>query len=216
MAVEEASAKIVVGLDFGEEGERALNTALSFAASFGGADVHVLHVEGGTKSFDAYFEADYNVLDQTVKKCCQAFPNIRGVRVYTHLRSGSPDEQIVKLAADLNADLVVIGMHSKKGLKQLVLGSTAQAVARDAGCQVWIARPKHHVRDETAAQVEPTIEPPCAQCVAKQRETNGAQVYCATHAEKHIVPHRLAYTYSHFEDTEKQGFAPTPQSVRLA
>ena len=48
---------------------------------------------------------------------------------------GKPYEQICKLAERKNADLIILGTHSKKGIHAL-LGSTANGVANYAKCDV--------------------------------------------------------------------------------
>jgi len=55
------------------------------------------------------------------------------------LKVGKPYEVICKVAEQKAADLVVIGTHSKKGLRSLV-GSTATGVANYAGCDVSLVR----------------------------------------------------------------------------
>lgn len=57
----------------------------------------------------------------------------------THFRIGKPADQIEALAADLGADLLVIGTHSRKGLQRL-LGSTANALIHHVKCDVLSVR----------------------------------------------------------------------------
>ncbi|MFC3902233.1 Nucleotide-binding universal stress protein, UspA family [Acinetobacter marinus] len=49
-------------------------------------------------------------------------------------------EEIVQAAADLNADLVVIGSHGRKGLKKMMLGSVAQSVLGEIHTPVLVVR----------------------------------------------------------------------------
>jgi nucleotide-binding universal stress UspA family protein len=49
-------------------------------------------------------------------------------------------EAIVKAARDAKADLVVIGTRGRTGLRRMVLGSVAEAVARAAECPVLIVK----------------------------------------------------------------------------
>ena len=46
------------------------------------------------------------------------------------LRRGSPTEEILTAIRDLNADLVVIGTHGRRGLWGTMLGSVAESVVR--------------------------------------------------------------------------------------
>jgi len=52
---------------------------------------------------------------------------------------GSPGHDIVRLAQENNADLIVIGSHGRHGIK-LLLGSTANAVLHHAQCDVLAVR----------------------------------------------------------------------------
>lgn len=53
--------------------------------------------------------------------------------------TGSVAERVHKLAADIDASLVVVGTHGKHGL-QLLTGSTANAVLHGSACDVLAAR----------------------------------------------------------------------------
>lgn len=52
-----------------------------------------------------------------------------------HICVGNPKKEVVDLAQELNADLIVVGSHGAKGLSTL-LGSTATYVLSHANCDV--------------------------------------------------------------------------------
>lgn len=54
---------------------------------------------------------------------------------------GTPKQEIVRAAEDLDVDLIVIGSHGRHGLERL-LGSTARAVLNNSGCDVLAVRIK--------------------------------------------------------------------------
>ncbi|MGE0620977.1 MAG: universal stress protein [Pseudomonadales bacterium] len=56
-----------------------------------------------------------------------------------HVELGAPGLTIRELAASTKADLIVIGSHGRHGFS-LLLGSTANAVLHDAGCNVLAVR----------------------------------------------------------------------------
>ena len=62
--------------------------------------------------------------------------------VIVHLRAGTPWREIVKLATDLQADLLVIGGHDGKGMARLLASSHAESIVQASPCAVLIARPK--------------------------------------------------------------------------
>ena len=65
-----------------------------------------------------------------------------GLEVSKILRAGSPRETIVQVASDIEADVLIIGSHSKRGILDIALGGTAQSVSRRAPCTVVLVSPK--------------------------------------------------------------------------
>jgi nucleotide-binding universal stress UspA family protein len=57
-----------------------------------------------------------------------------------HLRMGNMVEEIVELAKDLEADLIVMGTRGHGGLRRAVLGSISDVVVRRAPCAVMTVR----------------------------------------------------------------------------
>jgi nucleotide-binding universal stress UspA family protein len=104
-------------------------------------------------------------------------------RVVAHQRAFSPAEEIAQLAADLEADLVVIGTHGRRGVSRALLGSVAETTVRLAPCPVLVVRPK------ALPLPLPAIAPPCPRCVDERRATNGAQFWCEQHRERHGQRH---------------------------
>jgi nucleotide-binding universal stress UspA family protein len=104
-------------------------------------------------------------------------------RVVAHQRLDVPSEEIAALATELQADLVVVGTHGRRGLSRLLLGSVAEAIVRLAPCPVLVVRPK------TPPAVEPSIEPPCPRCAEVRRDTNNAELWCEQHRERHGSRH---------------------------
>ncbi len=53
--------------------------------------------------------------------------------------TGSPHVEIVREAHERNAELIVLGMHRKRGQKDLLAGTTAMRVLRSAPCPVVVS-----------------------------------------------------------------------------
>jgi len=64
----------------------------------------------------------------------------RGVEISQRVVDGYPDEALPKIAAELEADAIVVGSHGRTGLKRVLLGSVAERVVRLAPCAVMVAR----------------------------------------------------------------------------
>jgi nucleotide-binding universal stress UspA family protein len=58
----------------------------------------------------------------------------------THLREGRADEEIVELAEEIGAGLIVMGSRGHGRLSRALLGSVSDAVVRHAHCPVTIVR----------------------------------------------------------------------------
>lgn len=67
------------------------------------------------------------------------------VPIRTHISEGvSIHEEIVQLASELDADVIVMGSHGRTGLKKLVLGSVTQNVLGIATVPVLVVRGDEH------------------------------------------------------------------------
>jgi universal stress protein A len=64
----------------------------------------------------------------------------RGIDASRRVQTGVPFEQIVKVAEEERADLIVMGTHGRTGLDHLLLGSVAERVVRLAPCPVLTVR----------------------------------------------------------------------------
>lgn len=146
-------------------------------AELPGGELHFVHVTNDDLS-------DKKTLDRVGERMAEALRRTGVTRQASfHVSTGTPWRAIAQVAANLRADLLVVGTHDRHGFQRAVLGSVASAVVERAPCPVYVARPV----DYSAA--EPEIEPPCPECVAMQFETRGAKLWCARHAERHVHGH---------------------------
>lgn len=108
--------KILVATDFTERADVALGHAAKLADSTSGK-IFVLHVVTEDKEVDA---AKAKILKQVAK-----FPTLN---VKPLVRIGSIINEIGDAAAEVQAQLIVMGTHGPKGFKQLVTGGDAMKV----------------------------------------------------------------------------------------
>lgn len=189
---------IVVGFDYSEGGALALAQAIEMGASQESAELHVANAvsfippavwvgyapQAGTSGIpidEARKDLEGYIAKQ-ILSLRENRPEMRLPRIVPHVRVGPPAEEIAQLCSDLEADLVVVGTHGRRGVSRLLLGSVAEGVVRLAPCPVFVARAKRLV---TVA----TIEPPCPECVKTRQATQGAQMWCAQHSERHGQRH---------------------------
>jgi nucleotide-binding universal stress UspA family protein len=75
---------------------------------------------------------------------CAAQQHAAGVTAHTTMRLGEPAEEILALADEIPADLLVMATHGRSGLDRVVLGSVAERVTRRSRIPVILLRPDHH------------------------------------------------------------------------
>ncbi len=194
------SYAIVVGVDYSELGDLALERAFDQAKAHERAQVHVVHVQGtaapdadGTNNDASPAAPDpaslrlHGHVEQVVKRWCEArLSPVPFDRLTTHLRSDDAAEAIAQLASDVEADLVVVGTHGRRGARRFFLGSVAEGTVRLAPSAVLVVRPPD-------ASV-PKIEPPCPQCLETRRATDGKEFWCEQHRQHHNRPHTYHYS----------------------
>ena len=57
-------------------------------------------------------------------------------------RHGEAASEIVRVAKERGADLIVISSHGRTGLGRILFGSTAESVVRYAHCPVLVVKPQ--------------------------------------------------------------------------
>jgi nucleotide-binding universal stress UspA family protein len=194
---------VVVGVDYSESSDLVLETALDQAAEKPGAVVHVLHALPAPQSFltpDVITTVEGKVLEvgecaQELKQYVSRIVEKRTVEnrrspssIVTHVMVESAAQQVAQLAADLEADLVVVGTHGRRGVPRLLLGSVAEMTLRLAPCPVLV------VRRKSALVPAPSLEPPCERCIHIRHATAGREFWCETHLKDH--EHRHAHHQS--------------------
>ncbi len=143
-----AEVRTVVGPhDFSAHAEAALATALDLARHFD-SDIHLLHVVqppayGYTADGFGSVPALFEVKDGSMKALTAIADQIEDPpgRVEAHVVDGvNIAASIDRVAADLNADLIVMGTHGRTGLAHVFLGSVAERTLRRAPCPVLTVR----------------------------------------------------------------------------
>lgn len=140
--------RVIVPTDFSDCSEQAWALAQRLAAAVGSELIlaHVL-VEAPLYSEGPFtvertrhvFEQARNWVAENLEKWAAGAKG-KGLRARTVMRTGAPYREIVDLATDERADLVIIGTHGRGGVNRALLGSVADRVVRLAPCPVLTVR----------------------------------------------------------------------------
>jgi len=126
---------IICAIENSDEGEQVLAKAYQLA-QLTKAKLIVTHVIPYTFLPNDYQkELKENALPVIEAKAASFGISLKNVKI----KFGKAYEQICLLAETKNADLIVLGTHSKKGINALI-GSTANAVANYAQCDVSLVK----------------------------------------------------------------------------
>lgn len=160
------NSQVVVAFDFSHSARHAMYRAIALANR---APFHVLHfvcvvephhpitaVGPGPVDYRYADRVQAAIADEVAQEL-RAAGITNKVHFFTHARIGKPVDEILSVAHDVGADLILIGTKGLTGVEHLVLGSVAERVAREAGCTVEIVRPKtyEYVDLQEITEVEP-------------------------------------------------------------
>lgn len=145
--------QVVVAHDFSEAADTALDRAVELACRAPQHVLHFVHAIGpGRGDWRDAEQLHERLLERIGAIFAHRAPE-HGIEFFVHVRIGDPVEEILGLAEDVGADLLILGSRARGDGRRLLLGSTIEGVVRDARCPVVIARPKEYRRVELAKVV---------------------------------------------------------------
>jgi nucleotide-binding universal stress UspA family protein len=196
----------LVGVDYSNHSKIALATAASIARTANG-ELHVAHVVAPSygaypsdapltavaypETTDNYFVEWFAKVGEDTKQrlpaFCAALVEDMPCETSAHIRIGHAARELIALAKELEADLLVVGTQGRTGLERVLMGSVAEHVVRAAPCPVLVARPR-----ESPEVVD--IESACPECVELRTSTTSHQTWCV----RHSAHHPRAHTYREY------------------
>ena len=139
---------ILLATDGSEEAQLAATTAADLAQKTN-SELHLITVGPDYPLYElpehpAGFEdvlrenrrETQEMLEQQAKRIEESGVSVKE----THLREGRAEEEIVEVAEELGAGLIVMGSRGQGRLRRALLGSVSDAVVRHAHCPVTIVR----------------------------------------------------------------------------
>ncbi|MDH3744444.1 MAG: universal stress protein [Acidobacteriota bacterium] len=159
--------KILYPTDFSESARQALTHALFLAEKFG-AELHLLNAlilhEDDPNDPDKHFVEPHEILERLFEISGSKLQSLIDadhseiLAVHEVTRRGySAPEVILDYALEIDADLIAMGTHGRRGAARFFLGSVAESVVRHANCPVLTL--KAHEKPPPIEAVEKILVP---------------------------------------------------------
>lgn len=140
--------QVVIAADFSEEAETAMTTVKSWFPHANVRLVHVIDSRAFERLRDAgmpneALEEEWQQQDRTVTDYLQSMmerTGLTGDHVDVRIVHGHPVEEIENQVAEVNADLVVMGGHSRSRLTRWLPGRVSSRLVHQLPCDVMLAR----------------------------------------------------------------------------
>ncbi|HKH39020.1 MAG TPA: universal stress protein [Rubrobacter sp.] len=148
--------KILLAIDGSGESELATRRAVDLADT-AGSELHVVYIGQlpnflmndpdimgfYRKLYDDIEQESLEILWRLTWEVKAAGGDVAG----SHLGMGVVDLEIVVLAKELQADLIVMGCRGHRGIRRAIEGSISDAVIRHAPCPVLVVRSHESAQD---------------------------------------------------------------------
>jgi len=137
-----AQKTILFPTDFSHASDAALPHAEALARQ-SGARLLIVHVEEPPLAYGGG-ELYYGIPEPSSERILKMLEDVKPVDPsvpFAHrLTMGDPAGEIVRVAADEGAEMIVLGTHGRTGVTRLLMGSVAEAIVRRAPCPVLVYR----------------------------------------------------------------------------
>jgi nucleotide-binding universal stress UspA family protein len=161
--------KILLATDGSKDAELAARTATELTDKTG-SELHVVHVFGITPWYPVYpditdfyeTELEDPVLEEDLQRISEKrarklldaevekIRSVGGAPVQARLAEGEAPQEIIGLAEEIGAGLIVVGSRGRGRIRRALMGSVSDSVVRHAHCPVMVVR-----GDEGEANVLP-------------------------------------------------------------
>jgi nucleotide-binding universal stress UspA family protein len=147
--------KVLIALDYDPTAQKVAEVGFSMAKAMN-AEVILLHVISDPvyyssaeyspiMGFNGFMESGQWQLNSVdaLKKASQQFldkskHHLGDKTIHTLVKEGDFAESILKTAKDLNADIIVMGSHSRKWLENILMGSVTEKVLHHTSIPLFI------------------------------------------------------------------------------
>jgi nucleotide-binding universal stress UspA family protein len=142
--------KVLLATDGSKEARLAAQAAAELSKDTG-SEVHIVYVLPSPRELRGHHlysrEVMSSVLEQAegearsfLEEQAKQVGASGGKLAETHLETGDPDKEIVRLSEEIGAGTIVIGSRGQGGLRRALMGSVSESVVRHAHCPVFVVR----------------------------------------------------------------------------
>ena len=153
--------KVLIALDYNPTAQKVAEVGFSMAKTMN-AEVTLLHVISDLvyyssaeyspiMGFNGFLEADPAQLSSvdalknaTLHYLDKSRDHLGDKTIQTMVEEGGVAESILKTAKGMHADIIVMGSHSQKWLKNIVMGSVTEEVLQHTSIPLFIIPTKKH------------------------------------------------------------------------
>ena len=139
---------ILVPLDGSEPSLGGLRHAIDIARE-AKATLHLVHViDSFPLMFELSSQGNFESMNQSLRRWAEgmletgrrqaAEQGVKAEVVLRELTQGRVADVIIEVAKEASCDLIVLGTHGRRGLRRMMLGSDAEAVARTSTVPVLL------------------------------------------------------------------------------
>jgi nucleotide-binding universal stress UspA family protein len=140
--------KVLLATDGSREAELAATTAADLAEKTNselhvvtvGPDYPLYELPEHPADFEDVLRENRLQARETLERQAKRIEELGGTVTETHLREGRADEEIVELAEEIGAGLIVMGSRGHGGLRRALMGSVSDSVVRHARSPVLVVR----------------------------------------------------------------------------
>lgn len=138
--------RILAALDFSAVTRAVVEQAASLAGAYG-AELTLLHVAAPDPAFVGYDVGPQTVRDARARELRTEHRGLqdlaeelrgRGLRAQARLVQGPAVETLLREARELGAEAIVLGSHGHGAVYDVLVGSVARGVLRQAPCPVLV------------------------------------------------------------------------------
>jgi len=135
---------VLVPTDFSKGAERALGRALLLPLARG-ARLHVIHVLPGDLPVKVRSKAEAKAkraLDQVLSRARAGMTTGREVNLTSEILAGEAFVEIIRCSRTMGAEMIVLGRHGHRPIRDMFIGTTAERVTRHGDVPVLVVNRK--------------------------------------------------------------------------